>query len=81
MQVGTIIAIYFVVWWISLFVILPLGARSQRDAGQVVAGSEPGAPARLRLWQQLLATTLLAAVVTALLFWGLSSAFIQEYWR
>ena len=81
MQLGTIFAIYFVVWWVSLFVVLPIGARSQRDAGPVTAGSEPGAPVLFRLWPQLLATTGLAGLVTALLFWGLSSPLIVEYWR
>ena len=81
MQIGSIIAIYLVVWWLCLFMILPFGARSQRDAGEVVAGSEPGAPALLRLWPKLLVTTLLAAVLTAGLFWALSNPVLREYWR
>jgi predicted secreted protein len=81
MQVGSIIAIFFVVWWLCLFMILPIRARSQSDAGEVVHGTEPGAPAVLRMWPKLLATTLLAAVLTALLFWGLSNPVLREYWR
>ena len=39
------VALYFVVWWISLFGVLPFGARSQIEAGEVTAGTDPGAPA------------------------------------
>ena len=39
------IGLYFVVWWTVLFVVLPIGARSQAEIGEVVSGTEPGAPA------------------------------------
>jgi hypothetical protein len=39
------IALYFVIWWTVLFAVLPFGVRSQAEAGDVVSGSEPGAPA------------------------------------
>jgi predicted secreted protein len=57
------IALYFVIWWTGLFAVLPFGARSQAEAGEVVAGSEPGAPAAPALREKALWTTLLAAVV------------------
>jgi len=74
-------AIYFVVWWLCLFVVLPFRVRNQVDDGEWVHGSERGAPAIARLWPKLLITTLLAAVVTALLLWGLSNPMLREYWR
>ena len=81
MAVGSIIAVYMVVWWICLFLVLPLGTRSQLEAGEVVRGTEPGAPVLPRLWTKVLITTALAAVLTALLFWGLTNPALQEYWR
>ncbi len=81
MQVGTYIAIYFIVWWLCLFLVLPFRVHNQVDAGEWQQGTERGAPAGLlRLWPKLLVTTLVAAVVTALLLWGLSNPFLQEYW-
>ncbi|MDP1730088.1 MAG: DUF1467 family protein [Devosia sp.] len=77
----SMVAIYFVVWWLCLFLVLPFKVRNQVDAGEVFKGSEPGAPAVLRLWPKLLVTTLLAGVVTAFLFWGLSNPVLREYWR
>jgi predicted secreted protein len=82
MPLITIFAIYFVVWWLCLFVVLPFRVRNQVDAGEWIEGTERGAPAGLfRLWPKLLAATLLAAVVTVLLFWALSNPALQDYWR
>lgn len=82
MQVGTYIAIYFVVWWLCLFLVLPFKVRNQVDEGHWTHGTERGAPAGIfRFWPKLLITTLLAAVVTGLLLWGLSTPWLQEYWR
>ena len=57
------VALYFVVWWTVLFAVLPFGARSQADAGDILAGSEPGAPALPSLNEKALWTTIMAAVV------------------
>lgn len=81
MHIASMIAIYFVLWWLCLFIVLPIGARSQIDAGTIVTGSEPGAPAFLKMWPKFLATSVLAAVVLSLLMWGLSNPILQEYWR
>jgi predicted secreted protein len=81
MQIGSWIAVYFIVWWMCLFAVLPIGARSQAEAGHVVPGTDPGAPAVLRLWRQILITTVVAAVVMVFLMWALSNSALQEYWR
>jgi predicted secreted protein len=81
MQIGSWIAVYFIAWWICLFAVLPFGARSQRDAGDVVRGSEPGAPAAFRVMPKVLATTVLAGVVTALVVWGFNSDLLRAYMR
>ncbi len=57
------IALYFVIWWILLFAVLPFGVRSQAESGEVVAGSEPGAPSVPALREKAIWTTLLAAIV------------------
>ena len=57
------IALYFVIWWIGLFAVLPFGVRSQAEAGDVAAGTEPGAPTLPALREKALWTTLLAAIV------------------
>ncbi len=65
MKIGTMIAIYFVIWWIVLFVVLPFGVRSQTESGDVVPGSEPGAPVRPSMRTKVLWTTVIAGLVFA----------------
>jgi predicted secreted protein len=79
MQLASWIAIYFVIWWICLFMVLPIGAHSQHDAGQVVQGTEPGAPALFRIWPKLVITTVLALAVLGLVYWGLQNPWLQRY--
>jgi predicted secreted protein len=59
----SIVAIYFVVWWVVLFAVLPFGVRTQEEAGNVTLGTSGSAPARPRLMRTVIATTILAAVV------------------
>jgi predicted secreted protein len=57
------LALYFVIWWILLFAVLPFGIRSQAESGDVVHGSEPGAPALPALREKAIWTTLVASIV------------------
>lgn len=60
------IAVYFIIWWTVLFAVLPIGVQSQHEAGEVIAGSEPGAPVRPLLLKKALWTTLISFVVFAI---------------
>ncbi|MBV9754145.1 MAG: DUF1467 family protein [Hyphomicrobiales bacterium] len=62
------LAIYVVVWWITIFAILPIGVRSQDEAGEVVPGSDPGAPALPRLALKAIITTAVSAVILAIIY-------------
>ena len=69
MNLASAIAIYFIIWWLVLFLVLPFGIRNAHDTGETVeAGNEPGAPVRPRLIQKALITTLLATVVFAVFY-------------
>lgn len=65
-SVSGAIALYFIVWWIILFAVLPFGIRSQAEEGEVVPGSEPGAPIQPQLLKKALLTTAVACLVYAL---------------
>jgi predicted secreted protein len=65
---GTLVAIYFLIWWIVLFAVLPWGVHNQEESGEVTPGTDPGAPAIHRVWGKLLWTTLIASVVFAILY-------------
>jgi predicted secreted protein len=57
------IAVYFFIWWITLFVVLPFGVRTQQEEGSVVPGTPESAPARPRLLRIALINTALATAV------------------
>lgn len=65
MSVTTAVAIFFLIWWIVLFAVLPWGIRSQHEGGEVTPGTDPGAPALPRLFQKLVWTTGVSAVIFA----------------
>jgi predicted secreted protein len=65
MPVTTAVAIFFLIWWVVLFAVLPFGVRSQHEEGEMAPGTDPGAPTIPRLGRKLLWTTLLSAVIFA----------------
>jgi predicted secreted protein len=65
MPVTTALAIFFLIWWVVLFAVLPFGVRSQHEEGEMPAGTDPGAPVLPRLGRKLFWTTALAVVIIA----------------
>lgn len=63
MPIVTAVAIYFVVWWLTLFTVLPWGIRAQHEDGNIVKGSEPGAPSKSVIKKKFLQNTVVAAIV------------------
>ncbi|UXN72817.1 DUF1467 family protein [Devosia sp. A8/3-2] len=42
MQIGSFLAVFFVIWWLSFVAVLPIGNQSQSEAGaEIVAGTDP----------------------------------------
>ena len=68
MTITTALAIYFILWWLTLFAVLPWGVRSQHESGDIAPGTDPGAPALPRIAAKLLWTTIVSAIVFALLY-------------
>lgn len=64
--VSTAFAIYFVLWWVTLFVTLPFGVRSQHEEGGGAPGTDPGAPVATQMGKKLLWNTALSAVIFAI---------------
>ena len=62
------IALYFVIWWTTLFAVLPIGVRTQGEAGDVVPGTPASAPVKPRVLWVLGVNTLVATVVFAIVW-------------
>ena len=56
--------IYFLIWWMTLFTVLPLGIKRHEEPGK---GFDAGAPARPNLGKKLLLNTVLAGVILAVI--------------
>jgi predicted secreted protein len=68
MNFWTALAVYFVVWWVILFAVLPFGIRTQEEAGEVTLGTTASAPVRPRLVRSAVATSIAAFVIVAALW-------------
>jgi len=66
--VGTVV-VFFISWWICLLAVLPIGVQGQfEDGGEVVEGSEEGAPKEPMIRKKLIWATIGAVGVTALAY-------------
>ena len=65
MQISTAIAIYFLIWWVTLFAVLPWGVTAQGPDSP--PGTDPGAPTVPRLVSKLIWTTIVSSVIFAVL--------------
>jgi predicted secreted protein len=69
------IAVFFTIWWIVLFAVLPFGVKSPHEAGstELPPGADAGAPVAPMLLRKALWTTLISALLFAALdgymFW------------
>jgi predicted secreted protein len=74
MSLLTVAAVYFILWWICLFIVLPFGVRTQDEENDTILGTVGSAPLRPMLGRKALAATALAAIVLGVL-WFLSVQF------
>ena len=78
MNLFSTIAVYFVVWWMVLFAVLPWGMRTQEEEGEVTFGTPASAPAKPMLVRKAIATSIVAAVVVFLLRLAIYEGFSFE---
>ncbi|HWJ68823.1 MAG TPA: DUF1467 family protein [Sphingobium sp.] len=69
MRWTTILAIYFLLWFLSLFLVLPFGVKTAEEAGkELVPGQAESAPHEFRPLRTFGATSLVAAVLFLLFY-------------
>lgn len=76
-QISTLLAIYFVLWWVTLFLTLPFGVRSQHEAGEGAPGTDPGAPILAGMGRKLIWTTIVSAVIFAIAMWAYYAGYLS----
>lgn len=69
MNLVTVIAVYFVVWWVTFVAMANIGVKTQADAGEIVAGTPAGAPHKTNLGRNALRTTIVSAIIVGIIYW------------
>lgn len=73
----SILAIYFILWWLVLFTVLPWGATSAHEAGaSTEQGHESSAPLNPRLLRKFLVTTIVSALIFLVVWWPIEQEWI-----
>jgi len=60
-------AVYFIIWWLVLFMVLPWGIRPI-GAADIAKGHAPSAPQRPRMLLKMAVTSLVAAILWAAVY-------------
>lgn len=76
MQVTSALVVYAVLWFLVLFVILPLRMVSQGEAGDVVKGTTASAPSDPRMKKRFLLTSVIAFVMWVPLCAGIINGYL-----
>jgi predicted secreted protein len=75
MTITAALVLFAVTWFMTFFVVLPLRFQSQGDAGDVVPGTPPSAPAgfvvRRKAWITTLAATVIWLFLCAIILSGM----------
>ncbi len=61
-------AVFFVLWWLVLFAILPFGLKTQDEDGDVTPGTVASAPRGPHMLRAILWTTLVTAILMGCLY-------------
>ncbi|RVT85858.1 DUF1467 family protein [Rhodobacteraceae bacterium CCMM004] len=75
MGITSALVLFAVIWFMVLFVALPVRLETQGDRGEVVPGTHAGAPANLRMKRKLAWVTAISAVL-----WVVIAAVILSGW-
>lgn len=67
MPIFSAFVVYANVWFLTLFVVLPLREKTQGEAGAVVPGTSSSAPANLNMRRKLAITTIAATPIWAVI--------------
>ena len=67
MTLFTAVVIFILVWWVTLFTVLPLGVRGQAEDGNITRGTEPGAPVDSQMKRKVILTTIISLIAWAII--------------
>jgi predicted secreted protein len=69
------IVLYILIWWVTLFAVLPIGTHAVQQPDE--SSGWRGAPERPQIWKKALWTTLAAAMIWLVIFAVIESDWIS----
>lgn len=83
MNLLTAIILYFLIWWVSIFMVLNLGYKADSNAA---IGHDRSAPVKFDLWKKVALNSVIAAVIwlaiwLAVTYSGVSFREMVEGWK
>ena len=69
-------AVYVVIWWLTLFIVLPWGI-SRVNPDDLLPGEDPGAPAKPQLLEKFIITTGVSLVFFVIFYFVYESGVIS----
>ena len=77
MSITSAIVLYAVLWFLTFLMVIPFRLKTQGDLGEVVPGTQAGAPEVHNLKIKAWITSGIAAVLWVILFWVISQGVIE----
>jgi len=59
----SVAAIYFIIWWLTLFAMLPIGLTTQDEDGGTTLGTTPSAPRGPHMRRAVIRTTIVSLLI------------------
>lgn len=66
MNITAGLVLFVTIWFLALFVVLPLRMKTQGEAGEVVPGTHASAPENPQMWRKAKIATIAAIIVWAI---------------
>lgn len=60
------LVIFLISWWLCFFAVLPIGVRGQFEDGEIIEGTEEGAPSEHMVPKKIIWATIGAVICTAI---------------
>ena len=77
MAITSAIVLFAVIWFLTLFIVLPLKLKTQGDLGKVDHGTHAGSPENPQMKKRFLVTTVVAVIVWAVVAGSILGGFFS----
>ncbi len=76
MTISAAAVLFAVIWFMTLFIVLPIGLRTQGDKGEIVPGTHASSPVNAQLGRKVKWVTLITILLWVPLYFVITSGMI-----